>query len=312
MRRFGISLLAAVLASAALADPVKNGFDLDGALIPPEAVESGGPPRDGIPSLDRPRFAPAARVKFVRDDERVLGVYRNGIAKAYPIRILNWHEIVNDKFGDERIVVTYCPLCGTGVAYVAEAGGRRLSFGVSGLLYNSDVLLYDRETESLWSQLMNRAIAGPMKGARLTAIPLAHTTFADWRDRHPDTLVLTPETGYSRDYNRDPYRGYASSAKLFFKVSQLDKRHHPKELVIGLEINGRFKAYPFSALERTRGELRDTLGGRTLIVRFDARHRTGAVHDAASGAEIPSVIAYWFAWYAFHPDTEVFESGAGS
>ncbi|WP_368430063.1 DUF3179 domain-containing protein [Sulfuricaulis sp.] len=323
-------MLAVVLASAALAEPVKNGFDLAGALIPPEAVESGGPPRDGIPSIDQPRFAPGTRVKFVRDEDRVLGVNRNGVAKAYPIRILNWHEIVNDTFGDERIAVTYCPLCGTGVAYVAEAGGRKLAFGVSGLLYNSDVLLYDRATQSLWSQLMNQAVAGPMKGARLTAIPLTHTTFADWRARHPDTLVLTPETGYSRDYHRDPYRGYESSAALFFKVSRLDKRHHPKELVIGLEVNGRFKAYPFAALERTTGdvrgctsvasapgcapratELRDTVGSRAVIVRFDPQNRTGAVHDAASGAEIPSVIAYWFAWYAFHPDTDVFESATG-
>jgi hypothetical protein len=123
--------------------------------------------------------------------------------------------------------------------------------------------------------------------------------------------MLTPETGYYRDYHHDPYSGYESSAALFFKVSQLDKRHHPKELVIGIEIEGHFKAYPFAALERTRNELRDTIGSHAVIVRFDPRNRTGAVHDAASGAEIPSVIAYWFAWYAFHPDTEVFEPGTG-
>jgi hypothetical protein len=310
MRWCAISLLLTALAGTACAEPVKNGFDLAAALVPPEAIASGGPPRDGIPAIDRPRFAPAADVKFLRDEERVLGVSRNGIAKAYPVRILNWHEIVNDSFGTERVVVTYCPLCGTGMAYLAEVGGRRLGFGVSGLLYNSDVLLYDRETRSLWSQLLSQAVSGPMKGTRLTVIPLAHTSWSDWRTRHPETLVLTPQTGYVRDYERDPYAGYERSAEIWFGVQQRSDRYHPKELVIGLEINGRFKAYPFTALERAAAGLRDVVGGRAIVVRFDARHRTGAVYDAASDEEIPAVIAYWFAWYAFHPETELFEGGS--
>jgi len=300
-------LAALVLAGIAAAARLVNGFDVSDALVPAQAIQAGGPPADGIPAIDRPAFVRGARAKFVRDEERVLGVARNGVAKAYPIRILNWHEIVNDELGGERVVVTYCPLCGTGMAYLAEVGGRSLRFGVSGLLYNSDVLLYDRETRSLWSQILAQAVTGSMKGARLTTIPLAHTTWADWKSRHPDTLVLTPETGYSRDYQRDPYDGYGRSAEIWFGVQQRSERFHPKELVIGLEIDGRFKAYPFEALVRSGGELRDRVGGRALIVRFDARHRTGSVHDAATGAEIPTVIAYWFAWYAFHPDTEVHE-----
>jgi len=182
------ALLGALLASTASGQEL-NGFDLSGALVPPRAIERGGPPRDGIPSIDQPRFV-AAGQSGLRDSDRVLGVARNGIVRAYPVRILNWHEIVNDRLAGEPVAITYCPLCGTGMAFSARAADRELSFGVSGLLYNSDVLLYDRATGSLWSQIMSRAVTGPLRGTSLTAVPLTHTTWADWRARHPRTEVL--------------------------------------------------------------------------------------------------------------------------
>ncbi len=143
----GLTTLAA-LSLLLVADPSlavrKNGFVLDDSLVPSREILSGGPPRDGIPSIDRPRFVVAEEADlFVGDRDRILGISRNGVAKAYPIAILNYHEIVNDSFGDEPIVVTYCPLCGTGMAFGAAIAGERRIFGVSGLLYNSDVLLYD-------------------------------------------------------------------------------------------------------------------------------------------------------------------------
>jgi hypothetical protein len=287
------------------AAPVLNGFDLSGALVPVDAIERGGPPRDGIPSIDEPRFISADAASFLAPGDRVLGVHRNGVAKAYPVAILNWHEIVNDRFAGEPITVTYCPLCGTGMAYEARVGEQTLDFGVSGLLYNSDVLFYDRQTESLWSQIMARAVTGPMRGERLEMIALTHTTWADWHSRHPDTQVLSRETGYSRDYGRDPYAGYGRSAEIWFQVSHHDARFHPKEPVLGVEIDGHAKAWPMSALNKP--ELRDTVGGHDVIVRYDDKHETGAIHDAGTGEEIPSVIAFWFAWYAFYPETAVFE-----
>jgi len=299
---------ALLLAAGAAPAQTRNGFDLAGALVPADEIRAGGPPRDGIPAIDRPRFVKASEARFMRGDDRVLGVVRNDIVKAYPVRILNWHEIVNDRFGDEPIVVTFCPLCGTGMAYLSASGGRQLRFGVSGLLYNSDVLLYDRETESLWSQIMAQAVSGPMKGARLTSIVLAHTDWADWRRRHPDTLVLSTDTGFARDYARNPYAGYAEDSRIMFPVGARSTRYPPKEPVIGVEVGGRFKAYPFVELARVAGgEVRDSLGGQTLTVRFDAEARTGAVFDA-QGRELPSLIAFWFAWYAFHEDTEVFQA----
>jgi len=167
------ALLAAAAAQAAPAH--LNGFELEGSLVPAADIHRGGPPKDGIAALTDPRFVSAADAKLSPED-RVVGVALGGVAKAYPIRILNWHEVVNDAFAGRRIAVTYCPLCGTAMVFDAVAGGRRRAFGVSGLLYNSDVLLYDRESESLWSQVLKRAVSGPEKGTALTQIPARHTT----------------------------------------------------------------------------------------------------------------------------------------
>ena len=178
----------------------KNGFDLSDSLIPAEKIKHGGPPKDGIPAIDNPKFIRADEVDFIKPKDRVIGVFRDGVAKAYPIRILNWHEVVNDTIGKHPIVVTYCPLCGTGMVFSTKTADGRMRFGVSGLLYNSDVLLYDRPTHSLWSQILGKAIAGPLKGLSIDMLPAAHTTWRDWKRRYPETLVLTTDTGFKRNY----------------------------------------------------------------------------------------------------------------
>ncbi len=297
-----LTLLAATTLSDA--EVQKNGFDLTGSLIPIEEIHSGGPPRDGIPAIDRPRFLTAAQAREVRPDDRVLGLHLNGAAKAYPITIMNWHEIVNDRFGDTAVAVTFCPLCGTGMAFDASIGGKTLQFGVSGLLYNSDVLLYDRQSESLWTQIGRRAISGTYKGTRLASLPLEHTTWADWRARHPDTLVLSRETGHDRNYAANPYSAYERDRELYFPVRFKAQGYHPKERVLGVEIDGRFKAYPFSELAKTKGVVDDRIGEQAIRVRFDGEH-DNARAETAAGAPLPAVVGFWFAWYAFHPETEV-------
>ena len=282
-----------------------NGFNLNDALIPANEILSGGPPRDGIPAIDDPKFLPANKSHHLQPTDPVLGIARNGIAKAYPISILNRHEIVNDQFNGEEIVITFCPLCGSGMAYSARINGNTHTFGVSGLLYNSDVLLYDRQTESLWSQLMAQAVSGPMKGTRLNSLPLSHTTWQDWTTRHPETLALSPDTGHHRDYSRNPYEDYAHSSSVWFPVSHTSKRYHPKERVMGIEINGHFKAYPFVELGKTSGAFNDTIAGEDLRIVFNREHRSASVVDQ-KGRELPSVVTFWFAWYAFHPETDVY------
>jgi len=304
-----LALLAATL-SAAQAPAQTNGFDLDNALVPADEIHAGGPARDGIPSIDEPKLVAASEADFLRGGDDVLGIVRGGVARAYPIRIMNWHEIVNDDLGGERIAVTYCPLCGTGVAFAAESGGRPLSFGVSGLLYNSDMLLYDRETESLWSQIKRQAIAGALAGRELRALPLTHTTWSAWLREHPDTRVLSTDTGYRRDYTRTPYGGYETERGLYFPVAAKSRRYHPKERVLGVEIDGQFKAYPFAELSKTDGEVRDRVGGEPVTIRFDRLNESARAFDAR-GEQLAAMTGFWFAWYAFHPDTAVFQAPRG-
>lgn len=306
--QLGIAAILVVALVSALADDRDNGFDLTDSLVPAEQIHLGGPPRDGIPAIDSPRFVAAGEADHVTADDRVLGLLHNGQARAYPVAILNWHEVVNDRFDDDAVAVTYCPLCGTGVAFAAGRAGAPRTFGVSGLLYNSDVLLYDRETESLWSQLMMQAISGPRRGERLAALPLQHTSWQAWRAQHPDTRVLSTETGHRRDYRRDPYAGYADSDEIMFPLSAQSRRYHPKEQVLGIEIDGRFKAYPFSELARSGGsDIADRFAGQALRIRFDAEHRSATAFDA-DGRALPAVTSFWFAWYAFHPDGDVFRA----
>ena len=297
--------LAILLSPPVIADS-KNGFVLDNALIPINEIYHGGPPKDGIPAIDKPRFILAKKADYLKPNDRILGIHRNGVTKAYPIAIMNWHEIVNDVVEGEAIAITYCPLCGSGMAFSAQNAEQPLHLGVSGLLYNSDVLLYDRESQSLWSQLLSKAVSGPRSGSKLSMIPLTHTSWADWRERHPNTLVLSTATGFNRDYSSDPYAGYQSSEAIYFPVNNLDKRYHPKEQVLGVEISGQFKAYPFAELSRTNGLIEDKIGNHKVTIEFNDAHRSARIFDSENN-EIAAVVAFWFAWFAFHPDTAVFQ-----
>jgi hypothetical protein len=304
---YGLMLLAGIfLAMTAVHSAMPlNGFDIEGSLIPEDEIHHGGPQRDGIPALSNPEFITAAEAAWLKPDDRVIGIEIDSERRAYPIRILNYHEIVNDRIADTYFAITYCPLCGTGVAFDAEVAGKAREFGVSGLLYNSDVLLYDRQSESLWSQLMSKAVSGPLKGTLLEKIPILHTSWEAWR-KGGDTLVLSLDTGYRRDYSRSPYGNYDEERKLYFPVNTRSTRYHPKERVIGLELEGKFKAYPFVELARVESPLQDSFGGQDLVVVFDVATRSGEIRDS-SGKPLPSINSFWFAWYAFHPETDVYE-----
>lgn len=278
-----------------------NGFNLDNASINLKEIKKGGPPRDGIPSIDNPVFISADYIKNLNPDDSILGVVYNGITKAYPIKILNWHEVVNDQFGAEKIAITYCPLCGSGMAFNTNKIG---GLGVSGLLYNSDVLLYDRATESLWSQIMGEAIAGKKIGERLEYITTTYTTWGQWKKQFPNTLVLSQNTGFNKNYNKTAYEGYEGTEKLLFPVSNKNKTLKNKERIIGIEINGQFKAYSFSKRKKQNNIVKDIFNNKKITIEFNKNSDSGVVK--IDGAIYPSVSMYWFAWYAFHPETEIF------
>jgi thiol-disulfide isomerase/thioredoxin len=199
--------------------------------------------RDRIPALDAPRFESVSQAAWLNDSDLVLGLVYKGEARAYPVRILNWHEIVNDNVSGDPLVVTFCPLCASGALFSGRVGNLTLTFGTSGALYNSDLVMYDRQTESLWPQIRGQAVVGNLTPARLTRLPLDTVTWKEWREAHPATKVLSRDTGFPRDYDRDPYADYARTSDLWFPIQYEDDRLPPKEIVFGLSLGTKGKAY---------------------------------------------------------------------
>ncbi|MBT3195264.1 MAG: DUF3179 domain-containing protein [Candidatus Ruthia sp.] len=289
----------------------KNGFDLSNASIGVDKILSGGPGKDGIPAIDNPVFVTKNKSGFIKDTDRVLALEVDGVAKAYPINILNWHEIVNDKIGDKAFAVTYCPLCGTGAVFSSNIKGKHSRFGVSGLLYNSDVLLYDDQTESLFSQILSKAISGPLVGEDLTPIVSTHTTWGRWKALHPNTLVLSTATGHVRDYTKNPYGDYGTNRSLYFPAPSSSpdaNSFHPKETVIGLKDGDQIKAYPFSELDKNeQSEFTDLIDGKAYTILWDSESKTAQIKDQ-TGNVIPTIQGFYFAWIAFYPDSLIYKT----
>lgn len=285
-----------------------NGFEVENGLIAPNEIDHGGPGRDGIPALDAPNFLSGKeRTGQISGEDRILGLYYNGVAKAYPIKILDHHELVNDQFAGAPILITFCPLCGTGMVFLAKARGQALSFGISGLLYNSNVLLYDRNTKSLWSQLMKKAVTGPMSGTELTQVPAQYTTWKSWLNEYPDTLLLSRDTGFERDYGYSPYENYRHLPAVRFSTLHQDMRLSTKNWVVGITLGEASLALPFTELDKLDGALLVTVDDTELSIQWDADAQVARAFDQ-SGKEVPTTSAYWFAWVAFHPDTALYQS----
>ena len=300
-------LLFLVVGAMILPGNKSSALDLSNPQIPVDKIMSGGPPKDGIPAILEPKFITAKEAdNFLKADDRVLGVVLGGLSKAYPVNILNWHEIVNDRFKERQVVVTYCPLCGTGMAFDSMVAGKSYSFGVSGLLFNSDVLFYDHQTESLWSQILMKAVTGKMSGSSLTMLPVLHTSWKNWKSKHPQTMVLSRDTGYRRDYDRSPYERYEKENWIMFPVEYKDDRYPSKEWVIGIKIKEVAKAYPYSELRKAgKKTVEDSVGGQKITIHFDSESSSAYIEDT-KGEQLNTVVGFWFAWYAFYPNTEVF------
>jgi len=283
-----------------------NGFDISNSLIPKDDILSGGPPKDGIPAILHPKFEEANEAKWLNDDDLVSGFTYNGVKRAYPLRILVWHEAVNDRIGDLPFLVSYCPLCGSTLIFNREIGGKEYKFGISGLLYQSDVLFYDRETQSLWSQLEMKSVSGKMAGTDFIVLPSTLATWKEWREKYPDTLVLSRDTGFFRNYDRQPYSGYEESSTIMFPIKNKNNKFHPKEKVLVVLSGNRAKAYPFSELKKVKTPLKDKLGGKVIVIEFKDGDYVNATD--ISGNPVDSFVSYWFAWFTFKPDTLIFTS----
>ncbi len=310
--------------------------------IPLDKIKGGGPPKDGIPSIDNPVFANVPDSQFMSDSDTVIGLEINGETKAYPIFILVWHEIINDKVGGIPVAVTYCPLCYTNQVFERLIDGQEVEFGTSGKLYNSNLLMYDRLTESYWSQALGIAVKGELTGYELNLIPFDVITWGDWKKLHPDTVVLTTDTGYIRSYATDPYGNYYTEPRIMFPVEHTDDRMHPKEIIIGFNQDHIYKAYKQNdielniiindsigetpvmlislysensrAFERTINELVlnfEYVDGKILDLQtnsewnYDGLSISGE-YQGVQLKRMPIEPGFWFEWFAFHPQTLVY------
>jgi len=234
---------------------------------PLREISTGGPGKDGIRPIDEPVFAQASEPPpYMRDDEPVVSLELNGEARAYPLAILIGHEIVNDTIGGVPVTINYCPLCNSAIVFDRRLGGRVLDFGTTGNLRNSDLVMWDRQTESWWQQITGEAIVGELTGSRLTFIPVQLVSWGDFRDAYPDGLLLTRETGSLRDYDRPPYDGYdLLDSRPFLFRGAIDQRLGAVERVLTLDIGGEAVAYPFSVLAE-HPVVNDTVGDQPVVV----------------------------------------------
>ncbi|MBX2872318.1 MAG: DUF3179 domain-containing protein [Saprospiraceae bacterium] len=219
-------------------------------LIPQNNVLDGGPGKDGIPALDAPDFIDVNQVDFLDDDDLVIGFKVGNDVRAYPHPILDWHEIINDDFGNIRVAITYCPLTGTGIGWDRDIDGGTTTFGVSGLLYNTNLIPYDRATDSNWSQMLLESVQGKMAGTAIETHQVVETTWGTWKELYPQSKVVSTETGWSRNYDRYPYGDYrTNNNSLFFPVGVNDSRLPAKERVLGvISATKAAKAYRFSSM----------------------------------------------------------------
>lgn len=280
-------------------------FDLQTLVVKKREILSGGPPKDGIPALTNPHFIKAADARYLRPDDRVIGLVIGEDARAYPLAILNYHEIVNDTVGKTLVAVSYCPLCDSAVAFDRRTPLGEREFGVSGLLYNSNVLMYDRggKPESLWSQVKTEGVSGPAANKGLATLPLELTTWKAWSSRYPGTTVLSTETGHRRDYASSPYADYFQRKDLMFPAKPSSDKLPTKSRVLGVWTDKSARAYPESAFSRDRTRITEELDGKKLTIEYNPDARSLRVAEADEG--IRWMYSLWFAWYAFHPETSI-------
>lgn len=262
--------------------------------VPYSEILSGGPPKDGIPPIDAPQFIPVNEAdEWLEDREPVVFVQVDDDARAYPIQILIWHEIVNDTVGNEPLIVSFCPLCNTAIAFKRTFNGEVFDFGTTGRLRYSNLIMYDRQTETWWQQATGDAIAGEHTGAQLEFYPAFMISWADFKDLHPDGKVLSRDTGHPRDYGRNPYYGYDDIDQTpFLYDGTTPDQLPPMARVLTVDLNGEAVAYPYDEL-RELNVINDTVGGNDVAI-FWTEGTASALdtNNIPEGREVGSAVAY--------------------
>lgn len=286
LSRLRYMLSVVMVVSVAIRAPAQalQGWDTntDKSLINLAELKKGGPPKDGIPSIDTPKFASIKEAaSWVSDKEPVISVLYKAEARAYPLQILIWHEIVNDSFNGDPLLITFCPLCYSALVFKRVVDGEELEFGISGFLRHSDLVMFDRKTETLWQQFTGKAIVGDYVGTTLEQLPSQIISFSQFRNNYPNGRVLSRKTGHERNYGTNPYTGYDDVNNTpLFGAGNDDRRLPPMEKVIGVKLDNHQKAYPYS-ITRSKQIINDTVGNTLLLIAH-----TGGARSAMDAAEI--------------------------
>lgn len=278
-----------------------------------DEIMSGGPPKDGIPSIDNPKFVSVASVDNLAPTEPVIGLVVQDEARAYPLRILTWHEIVNDVVGGKPITVTYCPLCNSAIVFDRTLEGQVLEFGTTGKLRNSDLVMYDRTTESWWQQFLGEAIVGEMTGKKLTMLPSRLESWERFAARHPEGAVLVPNNENMRAYGRNPYDGYDSSSVPFLYRGEMPEGIEPMARVVAVGKD----AWSMALLrEKRRIESEDlvltweagqnsALDTRVISKGRDVGNVVVQRRENDALVDVPYDVTFAFVFHAFHPDGDL-------
>lgn len=301
MRAMYVVVISAVLllSSAAFGFELRNSSewpktDFTNSSVDHSEILSGGPPKDGIPAIDKPAFVDIkAASEWLKEKEPVIAIAIGGVAKAYPLQILMWHEIVNDEIGDKAVSVTFCPLCNASIVFDRDLDDVRYDFGTTGRLRLSDMVMYDRQTESWWQQFTGEAIIGDLNGAKLKQIPSNIVAFEAFKKQYPEGQVLSKETGFMRTYGRNPYAGYddINSSPFLFR-GKLDKRLPPMERVLSLRSNDKTLLFDLTSLKENPVVNSKFEGTSFVVFAFDDMNSALDKSDISSSKLIPSAAVY--------------------
>ena len=279
--------------------------------IPLEEIISGGPPKDGIPSIDNPKFISVEEAnQWLGDDEPGVAFSLGDTHRFYPYQILVWHEIVNDTVQGQRVLITYCPLCLTGFIFDPVVQGERVEFGTSGKLWKSNLVMYDRKTDSLWPQILGEAVVGEMTGTRLKTLPSDQITYGAFKKAHSQGQVLSRDTGAARFYGSNPYGNYFQPVSFALSlVGSRDTRLPAEAYVFGIVVDGKAKAY-FIESVKNQGEVKDTFEGKNFVLKHDKDLDVVRVYEKlpdGSEVRINPFSSFWFSWAAAYPDSELYK-----
>lgn len=277
--------------------------------IPSEEIISGGPPKDGIPSIDNPKFISLEEASaWLKDNEPGIVFSKGNTHRFYPYQILVWHEIVNDTVQGERVLITYCPLCLSGFVFDPLVKGERVEFGTSGKLWKSNLVMYDRKTDSLWPQILGQAVAGEMTGTTLPLLPSDQMLYKDWKKQFPTGQVLSRDTGTERFYGSNPYGDYFSVTNLSLSLAKPKDTRLPNDaFVFGIVINGKAKAYSVETVKQ-KGTVEDVFEDTDIILEHDKEQDVVRMFESLPDGKrerINPFSAFWFSWAAAHPETEL-------